>query len=98
MGVAIADLQAAADRLVKAGADLFMAWGPAAAHAAQHATTIDPDRGLYGRSRRKRAGRLYVTAGRQHDRGRPSGPATRCEAARSAPRAAAHGKADWPLN
>ena len=42
MGVAIADLQAAADRLVKAGPDLFMAWGPATAHAAQHATTSIP--------------------------------------------------------
>jgi len=42
MGVAIADLQAAADRLVKAGPDLFMAWGPAAARAAQHATTSIP--------------------------------------------------------
>jgi len=41
-GVPIADLQAAADRLVKAGPDLFMAWGPAAAHAAQHATTSIP--------------------------------------------------------
>jgi putative tryptophan/tyrosine transport system substrate-binding protein len=42
MGVPISDLQAAADRLVKAGPDLFMAWGPAAAHAAQHATTSIP--------------------------------------------------------
>jgi putative tryptophan/tyrosine transport system substrate-binding protein len=42
LGVPIADLQAAADRLVKAGPDLFMAWGPAAAHAAQHATTSIP--------------------------------------------------------
>jgi putative ABC transport system substrate-binding protein len=42
MGVPIADLQAAADRLVKAGPDLFMAWGPAAAYAAQHATTSIP--------------------------------------------------------
>jgi len=42
LGVPIADLQAAADRLVKAGPDLFMAWGPAAARAAQHATTSIP--------------------------------------------------------
>jgi putative ABC transport system substrate-binding protein len=42
MGVAIADLQAAADRLVKAGPDLLLAWGPAAARAAQHATTSIP--------------------------------------------------------
>ena len=42
MGVPVADLQAAADRLVKAGPDLFMAWGPAAARAAQHATTSIP--------------------------------------------------------
>ena len=42
MGVPIADLQAAAGRLVKAGPDLFMAWGPAAARAAQHATTSIP--------------------------------------------------------
>jgi putative ABC transport system substrate-binding protein len=41
-GVPVADLQAAADRLVKAGPDLFMAWGPAAARAAQHATTSIP--------------------------------------------------------
>jgi putative ABC transport system substrate-binding protein len=42
MGVPIADLRAAAERLVKVGPDLFMAWGPAAAHAAQHATTSIP--------------------------------------------------------
>jgi putative tryptophan/tyrosine transport system substrate-binding protein len=42
VGVPIVDLQAAADRLVKTGPDLFMAWGLAAAHAAQHATTSIP--------------------------------------------------------
>ena len=55
MGVAIADLQAAADRLVKAGPDLFMAIGPAAARGAAR-DYVDPDPGLYRRSRRKQAG------------------------------------------
>jgi putative ABC transport system substrate-binding protein len=41
-GVPIADLQTVADRLVKTGPDLFMAWGPPAARAAQHATTSIP--------------------------------------------------------
>ena len=53
MGVPVADLQATADRLVKAGPDLFMAWGPAAAHAAQHATMRpwpDPSCGSSSRS------------------------------------------------
>jgi putative ABC transport system substrate-binding protein len=42
MGVPIADMQAAADRLVKTDPDAFMTWAPAAAHAAQHATTSIP--------------------------------------------------------
>jgi putative tryptophan/tyrosine transport system substrate-binding protein len=42
MGVPLADLQAVADRLAKAGLDAFVTWGAAAARAAQHATTSIP--------------------------------------------------------
>jgi putative tryptophan/tyrosine transport system substrate-binding protein len=41
-GVPTADMQAAADRLVKTNPDAIMTWAPAAAHAAQHATASIP--------------------------------------------------------